>query len=120
MASTTSEERTAEKENNGTAEKENSGRKDSYVKWTARLTEYEKNRPIDFWGMEDSMSAVWNYDEMEMEKLPCANSKKLDDIHDHILNHGDGEEVVWEYDVWGLQLYTQIPSEQHQNRGRVD
>ncbi|KAL3520526.1 hypothetical protein ACH5RR_018675 [Cinchona calisaya] len=87
MASTTSEERTAEKENNGTAEKENSGRKDSY---------------------------------MEMEKLPCANSKKLDDIHDHILNHGDGEEVVWEYDVWGLQLYTQIPSEQHQNRGRVD
>ncbi|KAL3520527.1 hypothetical protein ACH5RR_018676 [Cinchona calisaya] len=106
MASTTSEERTAEKENNG--------RKDSYIKWAARLIEYEKNRPIDFWGMEDSMSTVWNYDEMEMEKLPYANGKKLDDINDHILNHGDGEEVVWEYDVWGLQLYTQIPSEQHQ------
>ncbi|KAL3520523.1 hypothetical protein ACH5RR_018672 [Cinchona calisaya] len=101
MASRTSEERTAEKENDG--------RKNTRITWSPRLIEYEKNKQNRYWGTERLI--LWRYDEVEMQKWLYENSKKLDDIHNHILHHGDGEEIVWEYDVWGLQQYTEIPPE---------
>lgn len=92
------------------AEKNDTRRKDSRTIWTPRLIEYVKNVNIG-WGTkeEDLVWDTWQHDEVGMQNWQYENSKKLEDIHSHILYHGDGEEVVWQHDVWGLQQYTEIP-----------
>ena len=91
-----------------TAAKKNGSRE-----WAPEDIEFEKNRQEIFWGMKSWTK--WVRNEVELQNWQYQNSKKLDEIHHHILNYGDGEEIVWQDDVWGLQNYTQIPPPQCKN-----
>ncbi|KAL3523302.1 hypothetical protein ACH5RR_016136 [Cinchona calisaya] len=79
---------------------------DSHYAQQPKIVEAQKNRQV--WSGRRHVH--WNYkpEKMEQNWRWPTNHMELEDIHNHLL-HGDGEEVVWQDDVWGLQQYTQIP-----------
>lgn len=91
--------------------------KDSYFSWSYEMINEQNDASITLWGAEYLIN--WHYDVEQLQNWLYQNSKILEDIHNHLLHYGDGEEALWQDDVWGLLQYTQIPEFHAKDEGRA-